>query len=54
MKYLIPVVALVSISTIEICALLKGVNGVMLGLSFTSIGGVLGYCLKSNKKGSVK
>jgi len=51
MKYLIPFTVVICITTLELVALSKGFNGTLLKLSFASIGGVLGYCLKMFKKG---
>ena len=45
----VPVVAIIGITLIEIIALLKGVNGTLLMISFTIIGGIAGYEIKEIK-----
>lgn len=45
-KYLIPVVAIGCITLLEIIALVKGVDGIVLSLAIGLIGGVLGNGIK--------
>ena len=41
-----PIVAMICIAGLEVIALVKGVDGALLGLAFTAIAGLGGYELK--------
>lgn len=42
-----PIVAMICITTLEVLALIKGVNGAILGLAIAALAGLGGYELKA-------
>lgn len=44
---IVPLAAITMIFVLEGIALFKGINGTTLGLAFSGIGAVAGYCLKT-------
>ena len=45
-KAIVTIVAIICITILEALALLKGIDGAMLSLSFTAIGTIVGYKYK--------
>lgn len=48
-KFILLCLAIIAVATIEIVALLKGINGVALSLSIAALSGLGGYQVKSLK-----
>jgi len=50
----VPIIAIISIATLEAIALLKGIDGALFGIAIAAISGLGGYQIKSlqtKKKG---
>ncbi len=51
-KFIIPCVAIIAITAIEIVAVYHGLDGVLLGACVTVIGGIAGYTAKGQAQKS--
>lgn len=49
-KYIIPLVAIISIAGLETVAIFNGINGAGLGVAMATIGGICGYWLKTLRR----
>ncbi|GAH29317.1 unnamed protein product [marine sediment metagenome] len=49
-KYIVPLVAILSIAGLETVAMFNGINGVAFGVAMTTIGGICGYWIKSIRR----
>lgn len=49
-KYIVPLVAILSIAGLETVAVLSGIDGAAFGVAVATIGGICGYWLKSLRR----